>query len=302
MAALDAGLAGLHAVLQVKSRVAGTLAGRHLRQKALGGGQGQFGVDGVVFADRLVGLEPDARNFGDKDQLVGLQRNRHAGRHFFHGQVEGLAGRRKTERRDQHHRAKIQRVRNGRYIDFAHQPRMLKIHAIDNAHGARGNKVAGNDADGRASHRRVGQTLAEGGFNFIAQLACSLLRAVECHAVGDAHAVGILRFVALGAQLLVDLGPKAMHQHHFHAHALDHGQVLRKVRQLAGGNGFTADRDHKRLVAKLVDVGCHRAEPGDKGEIEDRGHGALSGGARSAEGKCTSPRSEPDRFPGRTKK
>jgi hypothetical protein len=44
----------------------------------------------------------------------------------------------------------------------------------------------------------------------------------------------------LAAQLLVHLWAKAVHQHELHAHALDHGQILRQVVQLAGGNGLAA--------------------------------------------------------------
>jgi hypothetical protein len=87
---------------------------------------------------------------------------------------------------------------------------------------------------------------------------------------------------ALGCQLFVHLGAKAVHQHDLHAHALDHGQVLRQVVQLAGGNGLARNADHKGLVAELVDVGRHRPEPGHEGEIEDGGHAAreYGGGVR----------------------
>ena len=79
--------------------------------------------------------------------------------------------------------------------------------------------------------------------------------------------VGLL--VQLGLELLVDLRAKAVHQHDLHAHALDHGQVLREVRQFACGNRLTRDADHKGLVAELVDVGRNRPEPGHEGEIEN---------------------------------
>jgi hypothetical protein len=70
---------------------------------------------------------------------------------------------------------------------------------------------------------RDGQALAERGFDLVAQLACSFLGAVQGHAVGDADAVRVFGGVALGGQLLVDLGAKAVHQHDLHAHALDQG-------------------------------------------------------------------------------
>ncbi len=78
--------------------------------------------------------------------------------------------------------------------------------------------------------------------------------------------------MALGFELFVDLGAKTMHQDNLDTHALDHGQVLRNMVQLARSDGLAAQPDHESLVAELVDVGCHRAEPGHKGEVEDRGH------------------------------
>ena len=53
-------------------------------QQLLGGGQRQFGVDRVVFALGLARVDADAGDLGQEDQLVGLQRDRHAGRDFFH--------------------------------------------------------------------------------------------------------------------------------------------------------------------------------------------------------------------------
>jgi len=49
-------------------------------------------------------------------------------------------------------------------------------------------------------------------------------------------------------------------------------QVLCSSASLAGY------AQHQRLVAVHVDVRRHRAEPGDKGEIENAGHGTIWGG------------------------
>ncbi|MCY1533662.1 hypothetical protein D9M68_690020 [compost metagenome] len=272
--ALHAALAGLHAVLQVEGGVGRLLRGRQRGQQLLGGGQRQFGVDRVVFALGQFAVHADARHFGQEDQLVGLDRDGHAGRHFFHRQVERLAGRREAERRHEHHRAEVQRAANAGRVHLAHQARMLEVHPVDHAHGARGDEVARDHAHRRAGHGRVGQALAEGGFDLVAQLARGLLRRVERHGVGDADAVRVLRLVALGRQLLVDLRAEAVHQHDLDAHALDQGQVLRDVLQLARRDGLARQRDHEGLAAVRVDVGRDRAEPGHEGEIEDGGHGA----------------------------
>ncbi|MNV89225.1 hypothetical protein D3C71_1835050 [compost metagenome] len=78
----------------------------------------------------------------------------------------------------------------------------------------------------------------------------------------------------LGRQLFVHLWAKTVYQNNLYAHGLDQCQVLRNAVQLAGRNRLTREPDHKRLVAELVDVRRHRAEPGDEGEVENGGHGS----------------------------
>ncbi|MNV95183.1 hypothetical protein D3C71_1900480 [compost metagenome] len=63
----------------------------------------------------------DAGHLGQEDQLVGLELYGHAGRDFFHVQVEGLARGREAEWRQQHHRVHVQRLANRVHIDLAHQ-------------------------------------------------------------------------------------------------------------------------------------------------------------------------------------
>ena len=210
---------------------------------------------------------------GQKDEFVGPQLDGHARGHFFHAQVEGLARGREAKRRQQHQRAHVQCALDAGHVHLAHQARVLKIHPIHNAHGARREEVARDHAHRGARHRRVGQALAERCLDLITQLPGGLLRAIECHGVSDADAMGVLGRMPLGCQLLIHLRAKAVHQHDLHAHGLDQCQVLRNAVQLAGRNRLTRQPDHKRLVAELVDVGRHRAEPGDEGEIEDGGHG-----------------------------
>ena len=64
-----------------------------------------------------------------------------------------------------------------------------------------------------------------------------------------------------------------MHQNHFNAHALNHGQVLGEMGQLSRRDRFTRNANDKSLVAKLVNVGCDRAKPRHKGKVKYRGHG-----------------------------
>ena len=149
---------------------------------------------------------------------------------------------------------------------------MLKIHTIDDAHRSRGDEIARDDANGRACHGRIRQALAECRFDFITQLPGGLLRAVQRHAVGDANAVRVFRLVTFGFELLIYLWAKAVHQHHFHAHALDHGQVLHQARQFPCLYSLTCNSNYKSFASVHVYVRCNRAEPGDKSEIENCGH------------------------------
>ena len=164
-------------------------------------------------------------------------------------------------------------------IDLAHQARVHEVHAIDNAHGACGNKVARDHAYRGTSHRRIGQALAKRGFDLKAQLARGLLRAVERDGVGNADALRILGRVALGGQLVVHLGAKAVHQHDFDAQRLYQRQILHDGLQLACRNCLTGDAHHKSLVTELVDIRCHRTEPGNEGEVEYSGHWRVRWGS-----------------------
>ena len=76
-----------------------------------------------------------------------------------------------------------------------------------------------------------------------------------------------------GQQLLVDLGPKAVHQHHLDAHALDQGQVLHQVGQFASRNGFARNAHDKGFAPVHVDIGRYRSKPGHKGEVKNGRHG-----------------------------
>ena len=134
---------------------------------------------------------------------------------------------------------------------------MLKVHAIQNANRPGGDEIARDDAHGGARHGGVGQTLAESGLDFVAQLASGFLRRIQRHLIGNADAMRIFGGVAFGQQLFIHLRAKSMHQHNLHAHTLNHGQILCQMGQFARSNRLPTDRDDKRLVAKLVNIGRH---------------------------------------------
>ena len=272
--ALDAAAAGAHAVLQVEAGV-----GRHLRrgqrrEQPLGVGERELGVDRRFRVGRVLA---DARHLGDEQQLVGLQGDRRARRDVFHRQVERLAGRREAERREQQHRADVDRAPDRRRVDLADDAAVHEVDAVDDADRPRGQEVARDDADDGVGHRRVRQALRERRLDLEAQLAGGLLGAVERDRVGDAHAVAVARLVALRAQLLVDLRPKAVHEDELDAHRLQDRQVLGERGELAGGDQLAGDRDHEGLAVVGVDVRRHGAEPRHEGVREDQVHGRWRG-------------------------
>ena len=86
--------------------------------------------------------------------------------------------------------------------------------------------------------------------------------------------MGITGRMPFGLELLIHLGAKTVDQHDAHAHALDQCQVLHDAGQFARSNGLSGDPHHEGLAPVHVDVGRHRPEPGDEGEIENGGHAA----------------------------
>jgi hypothetical protein len=81
----------------------------------------------------------------------------------------------------------------GGRIDPTHHAAVHEVHAVDDAHRTRGEEVARHHAHRGIGHRRVGQALRERGLDLEPQLPGGLLRAVQCHRVGDALAVAETR-------------------------------------------------------------------------------------------------------------
>ena len=155
-------------------------------------------------------------------------------------------------------------------VDLADDAAVDEVDAVDDADRLRGEEVARDDADDGVGHRRVRQALRERGLDLEAQLAGGLLCAVERDRVGDAQPLAVARLVALRAQLLVDLRPKAVHQHELDAHRLQDREVLRERVELAGGDQLAGDRDDEGLAVVGVDVRRHGAEPRHEGVGEDQ--------------------------------
>ena len=142
-----------------------------------------------IGACRVGGVLADAGDLGDEQQLVGLQGDRRARRDVFHRQVERLAGRREAERREQQHRADVDRAPDRRRVDLADDAAVHEVDAVDDADRPRRQEVARDDADDRVGHRRVRQALRERRLDLEAQLAGGFLGAVERDRVGDAQAL-----------------------------------------------------------------------------------------------------------------
>ncbi|MNS89026.1 hypothetical protein D3C72_1230240 [compost metagenome] len=176
-------------MLQVKAHIGGQGGRRQFGQQLLRNIQWQLGIDRVVFALRLQRLEADARHLGQEHQFVGLELDGNAGGNFFHAEVERLARGRKAKGRHQHHGTHVERAMDAADIDLAHQARMHEIHAVHNADGACGNKIARYDAHRGPGHGRIGQALAESSLDLESQLASGFLGAVQRNGIGHPYAV-----------------------------------------------------------------------------------------------------------------
>ena len=201
---------------------------------------------------------------GEEQQLVGLQRDGGGRGHLLHREIERLAGGGEAEGRQQDDRADVDRAADGHAESTLRTtPLCMKSTPSTMPTGPGGEEVAGHDPHGRVGHRRVGQALRERGLDLEAQLAGGLLRAVERHLVGDAHAVAVARRVVLGLELVVDLRPEPVHQHQLHAHRVQDGQILyaSALSLCAASDHLAGDRHHEGLAVIRVDVRRHGAEP-----------------------------------------
>ncbi len=94
--------------------------------------------------------------------------------------------------------------------------------------------------------------------------------------------------VALGPQLLVDLRPKAVHQHQLDAHRVQDRQVLREQLQLAGGDRLAGDGRPRRSCRGRR--GCTARPRGTRGRrCAGRRRTSRSAGGGKA-GDCAVPR------------
>ncbi len=150
---------------------------------------------------------------------------------------------------------------DGVVIDLTYHASQLQVGAVDHAQRTGGDKVARNDTNRGMRHRRVGQTLAESGFDIQAQFAGSFLGAFQRSRIGNSQTVVKARFYVTQRQLFFDLRSGAVHNNHLDAKRMQQRQVLRQHRQGAGGDQFARKGDDKGLAAKGMDIGRDRAQP-----------------------------------------
>jgi len=225
---------------------------RKLGQRLLG--RRMRGQDPLSLFHRQLGAQlaagiAHAVQRADQHQLVGFERDRGAGRHVLDLQVEGLAGGRKSKRRHQHQRVRLQRPHDRLGIDPAHHTGVLKVDPIDDADRPRQHEVAADHADLAVGHRRVGQALRERGFDVQADSAGGLLHAGERRRIGDPQAAREGGRKPLELQLRLHLRPGSMHQHQADAHCLQQRQVLHQGGQPSGLDQLAFERHHERAAA-----------------------------------------------------
>ncbi len=123
--------------------------------------------------------------------------------------------------------------------------------------------VAAGGVDLGAVHGRIGQAHGKGRLDLDAQGADHLLDFGQAGGVGNAQvdvdlALDVVMGLAFQAGVLeggLDLRPGAMHEHEFHAQAVQQGEVVGDVVEVVVGEGFTGQQDDEHLPAVGVDIG-----------------------------------------------
>jgi hypothetical protein len=210
------------------------------------------------FIEQRAAVAAHTVDLGEQDQLVRLDRRGHRAGHVFHRQIERLAGRRKTERRDQHDRAVRKHETDRIGVDLAHEPGQFVVDAVDNAERARSDKIAADDAHLRMRHRRRGQALRKRSFDVEPDLAGRLLRAFERRAVGDTD-VGVKACSdAFEGELRLHLRSRTVNQHQPDPHRVEQRQILHQRGQCAGFDQAARKGNHERATAVRVHVRAPR--------------------------------------------
>ena len=199
---------------------------------------------------------------GQEHQLVGVQCHGRGRCHLFHGQVEGLTRGRVTDVGQQHDLLIVQRPLDGHGIHLAHHTAVDMVHPVHDAHRPGQCEIARHHPDPGIGHRRVGQPLREPRLHVVADRAGRFLRAFQCHRVGDAQTVVVLRCLPAKPQLLVDLWPAAIDDHDVDADRVKQAQILdQRIERTAGGRHLARNAHHEGLPPELVDVGRHLSQP-----------------------------------------
>src|SRR5690606_27660754 len=231
----DSALDGSRRVAQKGGRV---FVERAAGQQGVGVFAGQLGVDRPVFV-------ADDAILRQEDEFFGAQRHCNAGGKVFHGQVEGFAGGRKAQWRQQYDGAlvhdRFQRVD----VELAHGAGVLVVETVDNAHWTRRDEVARDDAYLGVRHGSVGQALAEAGLDVETDFAGRFFGALECLGRSRLGAAAELRRVAFQFKLLVDLRARPVHQHQLDAQRRQQRKVLYQCVEGAVVDQFAAESDHE---------------------------------------------------------
>ncbi len=216
----------------------------------MAGAQPGLGVVGGQLRHQRAVLVLDAGRIAQEDELLRLQRHGHGFRHLLHAEVEHLAGGRIAVGLHQHDVAVGQGVLQRLRVYAAHRAGVHVIHAIHHAHRLGGEEVAGSHLDGALRHGGVGQALGEQRLDVDALGAVGALHAFQCLQVGDAQAAVIDRREAARRQFVLDLRPRAGHQHELDAqrrqqvavvHQRGHGRALHHLTAEGHDEGLAAE-------------------------------------------------------------
>jgi len=203
-------------------------------------------------------------DLSEKDELVGVERDRGGCGNILHAQMEGFTGGGEAKRGKQHHRAMLKSRPDTGAVHLADQTSVLEVGAVDDTQRPRTHKVSGYYPDCRVGHRGIGQSLRERRLDVEADLAGCFLEALECWQVGDTDAVCEASSESAQAQLLLDLRSATVDHDDLDTERAEQPYVLDQCVETTCLDKLAWKPDHEAALSKVVDVGCNRAEPGNE--------------------------------------
>lgn len=140
---------------------------------------------------------------------------------------------------------------------------VLHINPIDNAERHPGDKIATDDRNVRARHRRIGQPHRQTGVYSGSHLIDRLHDGGHSGALADADVIVVTRCDLVFLELLFNLATAAVYDHQFDTEVMAQCDVMNQILKDFGLDHLARQNDDKRFLAKSIDIGRSAPKPFD---------------------------------------